>query len=94
MPEPLNVPTLHAVLVPTEVDVTGVTAGYEAWAGELERYVAGAFGGRVVPEDVVHEVFARLIRETSAGREPTILRAMLASGGLDTERGTTPRLAA
>jgi RNA polymerase sigma-70 factor (ECF subfamily) len=56
---------------------TSVTAAYEAWAGELERYVAGAFGGRVVPEDVVHEAFARLIRETSAGREPTLVRAWL-----------------
>jgi RNA polymerase sigma factor (sigma-70 family) len=56
---------------------TSVTAAYETWAGELERYVARAFGGRVVPEDVVHEAFARLIRETSAGREPTLVRAWL-----------------
>jgi len=56
---------------------TSVTRAYEAYAGELERYVARAFGGRVVPEDVVHEAFARLIRETSAGREPTLVRAWL-----------------
>lgn len=56
---------------------TSVTAAYETWAGELERYVTRAFGGRVVPEDVVHEAFARLIRETSAGREPTLVRAWL-----------------
>jgi RNA polymerase sigma factor (sigma-70 family) len=56
---------------------TSVTVAYEAYAGELERYVARAFGGRVVPEDVVHEAFARLIRETSAGREPTLVRAWL-----------------
>ena len=54
-----------------------VTRAYGAYAGELERYVAKAFGGRLVPEDVVHEAFARLIRETSAGREPTLVRAWL-----------------
>jgi len=56
---------------------TSVTGAYEAYASELERYVARAFGGRVVPEDVVHEAFARLIRETAAGREPTLVRAWL-----------------
>ncbi len=54
-----------------------VTGAYEAYAGELQRYVARTFGGRVVPEDVVHEAFARLIRESSAGREPTLVRAWL-----------------
>jgi RNA polymerase sigma-70 factor (ECF subfamily) len=56
---------------------TSVTRAYETYAGDLERYVAKAFGGRVVPEDVVHEAFARLIRETAAGREPTLVRAWL-----------------
>jgi RNA polymerase sigma factor (sigma-70 family) len=56
---------------------TSVTRAYGAYAAELECYAAKAFGGRVVPEDVVHEAFVRLIRETSAGREPTLVRAWL-----------------
>ena len=54
-----------------------VTTAYGAYAAELKCYVAKAFGGQVVAEDVVHEAFVRLIRETSAGREPMLVRAWL-----------------
>ena len=54
-----------------------VTTAYGAYAAELEGYAAKAFGGQVVAEDVVHEAFVRLIRETSAGREPMLVRAWL-----------------
>ena len=54
-----------------------VTTAYGAYAAELRCYAAKAFGGQVVAEDVVHEAFVRLIRETSAGREPMLVRAWL-----------------
>ncbi len=54
-----------------------VAEAYAAYARELEAYVATRFGSRLAPEDVVHEAFARLLRETSAGREPVFVRAWL-----------------
>jgi len=50
---------------------------YEALAPELEAYVAHRFGLHVPPADVVHEAFARLVRETSAGRAPLAVRPWL-----------------
>ncbi len=50
---------------------------YEAHAPELTAYVARSFGGHVVPEDVVHEAFARLVRDVSAGRAPLLVRPWL-----------------
>lgn len=50
---------------------------YEAYAGELEAYVVHRFGALAMPEDVVHEAFARLVRETSAGRSPLLVRPWL-----------------
>jgi RNA polymerase sigma factor (sigma-70 family) len=58
-------------------DVTWIGHAYEAHAGELEAYVAHRFGGHVTPEDVVHEAFARLVHETSAGRAPHLVRPWL-----------------
>ena len=54
-----------------------VAEAYEAYAQQLEAYVERRFGGHVVPEDVVHETFARLVRETTAGREPALVRPWL-----------------
>lgn len=50
---------------------------YAAHASELASYVARNFGGHVAPEDVVHEAFARLVRETAAGRRPKYARGWL-----------------
>ena len=58
-------------------DSTWIGQAYEAYAGELAAYVAHRFGGHVIPEDVVHEAFARLVRETSAGRAPLDVRPWL-----------------
>jgi RNA polymerase sigma factor (sigma-70 family) len=54
-----------------------ITEAYEAYAGELEVYVGRTFGIRVVPEDVVHEAFARLVRDVSADRAPLLVRPWL-----------------
>ncbi len=54
-----------------------IAEAYEAHAGELAAYVARSFGGRVIPEDVVHEAFARLIRDVTAGRAPLLVRPWL-----------------
>lgn len=54
-----------------------IAQAYAAHASELAAYVARNFGGHVTPEDVVHEAFARLVRETAAGRRPTCARAWL-----------------
>jgi RNA polymerase sigma-70 factor (ECF subfamily) len=56
---------------------TSVAEAYAAYARELQTYVVTRFGSRMVPEDVVHEAFARLVRETAAGREPVFVRAWL-----------------
>jgi RNA polymerase sigma-70 factor, ECF subfamily len=54
-----------------------IAQAYVAHAPELAAYVARNFGGHVTPEDVVHEAFARLVRDTAAGRRPTCVRAWL-----------------
>ena len=54
-----------------------IAEAYEAYAHELEVYVARSFGGRVTPEDVVHEAFARLVRDVAAGRAPLRVRPWL-----------------
>lgn len=54
-----------------------IAEAYEADAGQLTAYVARNFGGRVVPEDVVHEAFARLVRDVTAGRAPLLVRPWL-----------------
>jgi len=55
----------------------GIADAYERYAPELIVYVARRFGGHVVPEDVVHEAFARLVREASEGRMPDLARPWL-----------------
>jgi RNA polymerase sigma-70 factor (ECF subfamily) len=54
-----------------------VAEAYQAHAGELAVYVARSFRGRVAPEDVVHEAFARLVRDAAAGRAPLLVRPWL-----------------
>lgn len=54
-----------------------IADAYAAHAHELEVYVARNFGSRVTPEDVVHEAFARLVREVAAGRAPLRARPWL-----------------
>ena len=54
-----------------------IAEAYEAHARELAAYVARSFGGRVIPEDVVHEAFARLVRDVAAGRAPLLVRPWL-----------------
>ena len=54
-----------------------VAQAYVAYASELGGYVTRRFGGNVVAEDVVHEAFARLIRDIAAGREPDCVRPWL-----------------
>jgi RNA polymerase sigma-70 factor (ECF subfamily) len=54
-----------------------VADAYHAYAAELGAYVARSFGGRVTPEDIVHEAFARLVRDVAAGRAPVFVRPWL-----------------
>jgi RNA polymerase sigma-70 factor (ECF subfamily) len=62
---------------PRANDSAWIAEAYEAHAGELAAYVARSFGGRVIPEDVVHEAFARLVRDAAAGRAPVLVRPWL-----------------
>jgi RNA polymerase sigma factor (sigma-70 family) len=54
-----------------------VATAYTAYAPELLAYVATRFRGQVNAEDIVHEAFARLVREAAAGRQPVCVRAWL-----------------
>ena len=54
-----------------------IAEAYEAHASELAAYVGRSFGGRVIGEDVVHEAFARLVRDVAAGRAPLLVRPWL-----------------
>ena len=54
-----------------------ITLAYERYVPELTAYVAQRFGTRLTPEDVVHEAFARLVREAAAGRLPDQTRPWL-----------------
>ena len=61
-----------------QADPAGTIAlAYEHYAPELAAFVARSFGGRLTPEDVVHEAFARLIREAASERLPDQLRPWL-----------------
>lgn len=62
---------------PRADDSAWIAEAYEAHAGELAAYVARSFGGRVIAEDVVHEAFARLVRDVTAGRAPLLVRPWL-----------------
>lgn len=54
-----------------------VEDAYAAYEPEIRGYVASRFGCRVAAEDVVQEAFARLVRETRAGRAPDAIRPWL-----------------
>jgi RNA polymerase sigma-70 factor (ECF subfamily) len=75
MKEPMTTPATLIRVIPGRMD--GIAAVYDACHQDLFGYAASLTRDLSSAEDIVHEAFARLVRETASGRPPDSARAWL-----------------